>query len=182
MSTAITTYAIHDAEGRLVAEHVREDTPDGKNVRWRQPCGQWGLNGLRLEELPLYGSERLADWPDEDPVVLVEGEKAADTLNRTGHFFAVGTVTGAAVTPGTAALDALRGREVILWPDADDPGREHMTRIAEKLQGVAEIVRVYMWHDAPKKGADAADHPAIVTGGEKALGILLNDIIGAPEW
>ncbi len=181
---AVTTvYRVRDAAGHIVAEHVREDRPDGsKDCRWRRPGGGWGLNGTRLEELPLYGSERLADWPEEYPVILVEGEKAADALNGAGHLFALGTVTGAAGTPGPEALEALRGREVVLWPDADDPGREHMARTAERLRGVAGTLRLYTWHEAPEKGADAADHPAILGGGEKALGMLLNDLLGAPEW
>ncbi len=181
---AVTTvYRVRDAAGHVIAEHVREDRPDGsKECRWRRPSGGWGLNGMPLEELPLYGSERLADWPEEYPVILVEGEKAADALNGAGHLFALGTVTGAAGTPGADALEALRGREVILWPDADDPGREHMARTAERLRGVAGTLRLYTWHEAPEKGADAADHPAILDGSEKALGILLNDLLGAPEW
>lgn len=98
------------------------------------PGGNWGLHGMRLERLPLYGSERLAYLPEDRPIVLTEGEKARDALEAVG-IPAVGTVTGAAGTPGPAALEALRGLEVVLWPDADDPGREHMDRIAEGLEG-----------------------------------------------
>ncbi len=180
---ATTVYPLRDVSGQLVAEHVRKDLQDGsKQCMWRQPGGKWGLNGTRLEELPLYGIERLADWPEEYPVVLVEGEKAADALNGTDHILALGTVTGASSAPGVGALEALRGREVVLWPDADDPGRAHMEKTAEGLQGVAELVRLYAWPEAPEKGADAADHPAILAGDEKSLGILLNDLLGAPAW
>jgi P4 family phage/plasmid primase-like protien len=178
-----TVYPVRDTSGELVAEHVRKDRPDGsKDCKWRRPGGGWGLNGTRLEELPLYGSERLADWPEEYPVVLVEGEKAADALNRIGHILAVGTVTGAAGTPGPAALEALRGREVVAWPDADGPGHDHMESTLERLHRVASTIRFYTWDDAPEKGADAADHPAVTSGSEKALGILLNDLLSAPVW
>lgn len=180
--TITTVYPVRDASGRLFAEHVRQDRPDGsKELKWRRPGGGWGLHGMRLERLPLYGSERLAYMPKDRPIVLTEGEKACDALEAVG-IPAVGTVTGAACTPGPAALEALRGLEVVLWPDADDSGREHMDRIAEGLEGVAERVRLFVPHEPAEKGADAADHPAILSGGEKALGILLNDLMGAPEW
>lgn len=178
-----TVYPVRDVSGRLVAEHVRKDMQDGsKQCMWRQPGGKWGLNGTRLEELPLYGVERLADWPEDRPVILVEGEKAADAINATGYLFAVGTVTGASGAPGYEAFAPLKGREVVMWPDADDAGRRHMEKNAEKLAQVADYLRLYDWSEAPKKGADAADHPAVLTESEKALGILLNDLLGAPEW
>lgn len=180
--TVTTVHPVRDTSGRLFAEHVRRDLPDGsKDLKWRLPDGRWGLNGTRLEALPLYGSERLAYLPEDRPIVLVEGEKARDALEAAG-IPALGTVTGAAGTPGPAALEALRGLEVVLWPDADDPGREHMDRVAKGLQGVAEKVRLFVPQEPAEKGADAADHPAILSGGEKALGILLNDLLGAPEW
>lgn len=179
-----TVYPLKDASGRLVAEHVREDGPEGKQVRWRRPDGTWGLNGTRLEELPLYGAERLADWPEEYPVILVEGEKAADALNSAGRICAVATVTGASATPGAEALEVLRNREVILWPDGDAPGRSHIERVAERLDGIAAAVNIYTWHEAPDdvKGPDAADHPAVIAGDEKGLGVLLNDLLGSPRW
>ncbi len=179
-------WEIKDPEGRVVAEHVREDHPDAKKVRWRLPGGSFsdGLKGRKLETLPLYGAHELAEWSEERPVAVVEGEKAADALNGSGIIFALGTVTGASATPGPEALEVLRDREVILWPDGDDPGHNHMRRVAERLQGVAASVAVYDWPDAPDdvKGPDAADHPAVIGGSKKALGILLDDLLGAPRW
>src|SRR5690606_5258289 len=73
---------------------------------------------------------------------------------------AVGTVTGASATPGDAALRPLIGRTVYVWPDADDAGREHMRRVAERLRALgAREVRWVEWPDAPD-GGDAADYVA----------------------
>jgi 5S rRNA maturation endonuclease (ribonuclease M5) len=176
-------WKIKDPAGRVVAEHVREDRPDGKDVFWRLPGGSLsdGLKGRKLETLPLYGAHELDEWPEDRPVAVVEGEKSADALNGSGIIFALGTVTGAGATPGPEALEVLRGREVILWTDADERGRKHMRRVAERLEGVAELVRWYDWPEAKEKD-DAADHPAVIGGSEKALGILLDDLLGAPEW
>ncbi len=182
--TSETHYPLQDRTGKVVAIHVRKDGPGGKEVRWKRTSGEWGLNGTKLADLPLYGSEKLAEWPEDRPVAVVEGEPAADALNESGIILALGTVTGAGATPGTEALKVLRGREVILWPDGDEPGHNHMRRVAERLQSVAASVAVYDWPDAPDdvKGPDAANHPAVIGGSEKVLGRLLNDLLGAPEW
>ena len=174
-----TTYEVQDADGRLVAEHVRVDMPDGKRVFWRREDGTVGLDGMPTSDLPLYGSESVGNWHPDDLIVLVEGEKARDAL-EAAMFRALGTVTGAGGTPGAAALDILRGRRVCLWPDNDEQGRAHMERIAERLDRIAAEVLVYTWDEAPEKG-DAADHPAVRSGSEKALDRLWTDLEGAPR-
>jgi hypothetical protein len=180
-------YEIRDAEGRLVAEHHRFEKPDGdKECLWKLPDTaprDYGLKGLRLEDLPLYGAEMGSDLGIDELVTVVEGEKARDALEAAG-IPAVGTVTGSGTTPGLKALEILRGRRVALWPDADAAGERHMERVAERLHGVAAEVLVYTWHDAPAdvKGPDAADHPAVRSRDRKALDRLLTDLEGAPRW
>src|SRR5215208_4138578 len=105
--------------------------------------------------LPLYRSEHVGGWPEDVPVIVEEGEKATDALANV-YPAVVGTVTGAESTPGPEALEVLRGRRVVLWPDNDRPGRAHMERVAEALQGTASEVRIFEWKGAPDKG-DAAD-------------------------
>jgi hypothetical protein len=187
----ITVFRIRDAAGRHFADHVREDKPDGdKECRWRLPDGTWGLNGMKLAELPLYGAEQVSSWNPDDLIVLVEGEKARDVLDRTDYFNVLGTVTGAGVTPGAEALEVLRDRRVALWPDTDEQGRKHMERIAERLLPIAAEVLTYEWHDAPvveradgkPKAQDAADHPAVQSRDRKALDRLLTDLESAPKW
>jgi hypothetical protein len=149
-----TPYDLFNAKGELVALHVRTDHADGsKRFKWTRPDGSPGLGGIPLADLPLYGSERLAGQLT-DIVLVVEGEKAADALISRG-ILAVGTVTGANASPGAAALEPLRGREVVFWPDHDEVGRKHMNRIGEKLAGVAASVRVLSWGE--RKGDDAHD-------------------------
>jgi RecA-family ATPase len=180
-------YEIRDAEGRLVAEHHRFDEPDGdKKCLWKLPHTgprDYGLKGLRLEELPLYGAEMISDLGIDELVTVVEGEKARDALEAAG-IPAVGTVTGSGTTPGREALEILRDRRVALWPDADAAGELHMERVAERLHGLAAEVLVYTWHDAPAdvKGPDAADHPAVQSRNRKALDRLLTDLESAPRW
>lgn len=176
-----TKYLISNREGRLIAKHHRIDNPDGsKRVWWEMPDGSKGLNGTPVADLPLYGSERVRDWNPDEPVVVVEGEKAAQALLEAG-FNALGTVTGASATPGPEALGVLRGFDVVLWADNDDPGRSHMERVAKQLDGVANTVAVFTWHDAPEKG-DAADHPATKSRDPEMVDRLLQDLMEAPRW
>ena len=163
-----TAYEVRDAKGQLVAVHYRLDTEGDKKVWWTLPDGSKGLNGTPLAKLPLYGSEDVDDWNEDDLIVLVEGEKARDALDAAG-LPALATVTGASNAPGPEALEVLRSRRVCLWPDGDEPGEEHMQRIAEALRGVALEVLWFTWHEAPEdvKGADAADHPAVTSRGSR---------------
>jgi len=177
-------YEVKDVDGVLVAihEHVRNTKTDAKQCLWQQPNGEYGLNGARLEDFPLYGAHELDT--DAMIVVVTEGEKARDALAEAladSPVSVVGTVTGAGGTPSLETLEVLRGHEVVAWPDADELGAGHMTRIAERLQGIAAAVRIYTWEDAPHKG-DAANHPAVISGNEKALGCLLTNLCSAPEY
>ncbi|HVO12173.1 MAG TPA: DnaB-like helicase C-terminal domain-containing protein [Vicinamibacteria bacterium] len=153
-------WTIRDASGRALAQHVRVDGPGGKTVFWRGPVGEKAKLaelGLRLVDLPLYGTELLAKHAGE-PVVVCEGEKAADAA-RTLGLLALGTSTGASSCPSPAALAPLKGRAVTLWPDADDEGRAHMARLARALAPIVASVRMIRWPAASPKG-DAADFVA----------------------
>lgn len=176
----VQVFAICDAAGNPIAEHVRLDRGDGKSFFWRHPDGRPGLGELSPTELPLYGSERLSQWDPNKPVVLTEGEKPAAALLAIG-IPALGTVTGASSTPGAESLSILRGRDVVLWPDADDIGRAHMHRIAQALQGVARLVRWIEWPDAPP-GGDAFDYLAAGHGkADVEFLLLVADAVPAPE-
>ncbi len=177
------TWEIRDRSNKHWADHVRYDNPedpDDKECRWRRPGVEWGLGGTKLQDLPLYGSELVDSWPPEQVVIVVEGEKAKDAAHKAG-LNALGTVTGANSTPGPEALEVARDRRVVLWPDNDDPGRAHMHRIGEALQGVAAKVLWFEWEDAPPKG-DAADHPAIVDDDPEGLAELKRRLFEAAAW
>lgn len=157
-------WTIRDAAGRPVAVHRRYRKPDGeKGYAWKRPNGESGLGGRPAGSLPLYRLPQLlrakdAAKGDEAPLVIVtEGEKDADAAARLG-FAAVGTVTGAAHVPSDESLRVLVGCRVLLWPDADLEGREHMRLIAQRLTALGRAPEGFIvWPAAPKKGAGAAD-------------------------
>jgi DNA-binding transcriptional ArsR family regulator len=174
--TPTRVFEIRDVDGKLVALHERYDKPDGKSFVWKLPNGQTGLGGLSTKALPLYGSERLRQWPDDALVVLCEGEKAAQALLDAG-IPALGTVCGASTVPDMSVLKPLAGRRVVLWPDNDDAGRAHMSKIAVLLRELGADVKWFDWPEAPS-GGDAADY--IAQGGD--VHKLQELLASAPEW
>jgi hypothetical protein len=158
-----TRFEVRNCDGQIVAVHVRKDRADGKVLHWERPDGSRGLGGLAVAALPLFGVHLLRDRPG-GPVIVCEGEKAAQALLDAGRL-AVGTVTGAAGTPGDDALRPLAGRDVLVWPDADEPGQAHMSKIASALVRLGVTPRIVTWAEAPPAG-DAADFLAQHGAGE----------------
>jgi AAA domain len=171
-----TYYEVRDKDGTVIAVHVRTDSTAGKSFGWERPNGLRGLNGTAPADL-LYGLELLASRPG-DPIVLTEGEKAADALRRVGDILALATVTGAAGTPSQEVLKNLCGRRVYLWADNDENGngQAHMERIAESLTELGTVPYIVNWQDAPDKG-DAADFVATHTTDE-----LRELLVSAQPW
>lgn len=175
-------WSIKNPNGETRAVHVRFDHgPEDKSCFWRLPGAEprdWGLKGLKLAELPLYRAEHVAEWSKDLPVIVTEGEKAADALAAV-YEPSLATVTGASNTPGLETLEVLRGLRVVLWADNDEEGRRHMERVAERLQGVASEVRIFEWEAAPPKG-DAADHPAVLARSREGINELLGAMAATP--
>jgi hypothetical protein len=152
--TAVRTrrFIAIDTAGRAWT-HTRHEDATGRAVGDMK----WQL-GVKLATLLPYGVETVATWPANDPIFLVEGEATTETLRMAG-LPVIGTF-GVQYKPDPAALAALAGRRLILWPDADDVGRSHMLDMARRLDGIAEALR---WIEPPGdvfKGWDAADADA----------------------
>ena len=90
-----------------------------------------------------------------DPVVVTEGERAVLAVRHAG-FSGLGTY-GTTYVPSAEALEPLRGRAVVLWPDNDEPGRRHMDTIAAAVAGIASSCRIVQPPADSPKGWDAAD-------------------------
>jgi hypothetical protein len=126
-------HEFRDGTGTLIAVHGRFESPTGKTFRWRLPDGDWkdGLGALPQTSLPLYRLSDVLEQADV-PVFIVEGEKAADACVEHG-LVAVSLPGGAAQQRFGNSLDALAGRDVVLWPDNDEAGRGLMQRVAGLL-------------------------------------------------
>ena len=176
----VREFHIRDASGNKLATHHRKDEGGKKRVWWTDASGKGGLGGMSGSSLPLWGTEAIGSVPLNEPIVVVEGEKAAFYLTYNG-IPALGTVTGASGTPGEEALSPLSGRQVVLWPDRDDEGEKHMRRIASGLAALGIEARLFEWAEAPEKG-DAADHPAVRRSDAQALRKLREELSAAPLY
>lgn len=101
---------------------------------------KWEWTGFPTPR-PLYGLDLLAADPSA-PVVLVEGEKAADAARQLLPVHAVLTWPGGGKAADKADFRPIKGREVLLWPDADTPGHAAMqTAERQALKAGAASVR-----------------------------------------
>lgn len=126
-------WCIRDADGHPIHYVARYDTEDGKEVvPWTWDGHQWRMKGPAALR-PLYGLDRLAAEPEKG-VVVVEGEKCADVAQALlgSHYVAVTWTGGSSAVP-QADWAPLHGRKVLIWPDADKPGKQAAQRIAGLL-------------------------------------------------
>lgn len=172
------------ATGAVVAEKARIEYEEGKRFMWRLPgTVGWptkdnggGLQNIHIHDVPLYGTESITpevlgrnDW-----IIVCEGEKTCDALHKAG-FAAVSGGWGASQTVfGVDTWVALRGKNVALWPDNDEPGRKYMGVVARELRNVATKL-VVLNPPVPHKG-DAYDYFA--AGGQAAD--LFKNILTSP--
>jgi uncharacterized protein (DUF927 family) len=113
---------------------------------WRTAAGklEWRFKGPPAPQ-PLYGLPSLANAA---PVVIVEGEKAADAAALLLPDHPVVTWQGGAQAVAKADFSPLAGREVWLWADADEAGTKAMQAVAAALFkiGAASVKRLDLSH------------------------------------
>lgn len=130
----VKRYAYQDANGSALFFKNRYE-PKGFSIC--RPDGSGGfLNDMGGVAPVLY---RLPEVRAANEVWVVEGEKDADALADLG--FVATTNFDCAGKWSESYKDALRGKQVILIPDADDPGRKHVQKIAAALYGVAASIK-----------------------------------------
>jgi len=115
---------------------------------WGTLNGRTGWQWKNLpEDRPLYGLDRLAARSDA-PVLIVEGEKAADAAAQLLPDYVVTTWQGGSNAVGKAFWSSLKGRDVTIWPDADKPGAKAARGVADALRGIAARVRTVDFRNA----------------------------------
>ncbi len=156
--TPAATWHYRDAAGALLFVVCRFDPPGARKEILPLSCGAEGWRWKAPPEpRPLYGLDRLAARPAA-PVLVVEGEKAADAAVGIFPDCAVVTWPSGAQAVGKADWSPLRGRLVAAWPDADAPGRKAAAQAAKAASaaGAARAVVVPVPPDWPE-GWDVAD-------------------------
>ena len=152
------------AYGKLVATYrygtafwvLRYEKDGEKTFRprtWRN--GKWSWQGYPAPR-PLYNLSGLAKEP-EAPVLLVEGEKAAEAAASVMGAYVVMTWANGAAAARQNDWSPLAKRDVLIWPDADEPGTKAAAEVASELINAgANRVRVITVDDHTD-GWDAAD-------------------------
>lgn len=159
-----------DTTGRPVLFVARYKVEDGKEI---VPWSWHSRNGLPPrfmmrnweDKRPLYNLKELAERP-EAPVLYVEGEKAAEAARKLFPAFVVTTHCGGGCAYEKTDLEPLRGRLVVVQPDADAPGKKMAEGIWMTLKGIARRCTVMEWPTAWPDGSvyriadgdDAHDH------------------------
>ena len=121
----------------------------------------WRWQGLP-EPRPLYCLDKLHSNIHE-PVIVCEGEKAADAAALLFSGAVCTTMLNGAQAPHKTDWQPLAGRTVMLWPDNDEAGRECMAKVATLAREAGavsvEIFNLAAFACEPGMGAD--DAPAI---------------------
>ncbi len=87
---------------------------------------------------PLYGLDRLAEDPTA-PVIVTEGEKAADAATAIFLDHVAVTSQGGAQASAKTDWSPLKGRHVVVWPDQDNDGRVYAKAVAAKLKSIGAL-------------------------------------------
>jgi putative DNA primase/helicase len=149
---AVKGWTYRNEVGAAVFCVVRWERPDGsKDVipYYYGADGKWHEGNAYEHGRPLFKLDQVAKSAQTTPVLIVEGEKCA-SIDVQGYI--VTSWPGGCAATGKADWSPLDGREVIIWPDADEPGFKAASAIARRLPG-AKILQI----TGKPKGWDMAD-------------------------
>jgi hypothetical protein len=141
-SRIVATYNYQNADGSPRYEICRF-VPKDFRPRRRGPDGKWLWNLKGVERIPYHLPEILCA-PADSPIFIVEGEKDADALTALGLIATTNPGgTGSTKLWSTRPFrDPLVGRDLVIIPDADEPGAKHAAYIANALAGIARSIKV----------------------------------------
>ena len=106
---------------------------------------------------PIYNCQDLKIFPDRQ-VLITEGEKAATAAAKLLPDFVSVTWSSGCKAFDKTDWSPIKGRTAILWPDADEPGRQAMAKLAPRLlQAGAEKVYIVSPPENAPEGWDLAD-------------------------
>jgi putative DNA primase/helicase len=150
------------ADGKRVGYIHRFNLPDGSKevipqtwVRHKETGRErWGWKSFSKPR-PLFRLVDLHARPDAW-VLLVEGEKTAEAAQRLMPHMVCTTWAGGSKAVSIADWSVLKGRKVIIWPDADEPGYAAAAAIARHL----DKPRIVIPPEHKAEGWDLADAEA----------------------
>jgi putative DNA primase/helicase len=163
----VAEYLYDDESGNVIfaSERIEYQNPDGtfvlkdgkhkKSFRQKRPdpahAGRWiyNIDGCRV--LP-YRLPALIEGIGSNghPILIVEGEAKADLL--ASWNVAATCCAGGAKKWKPEHSSFLKDADVVIVPDNDNPGCEHMNLVGNALSGIAKRVRVLWLPELADKG------------------------------
>ncbi|WP_264686077.1 MULTISPECIES: AAA family ATPase [unclassified Wolbachia] len=142
----------YDENNQVIVIVNRYDLPGGKEYR---PFDVKKSIFTAPEVRPLYNIPEILK---SDKVILVEGEKCAEALIKQG-ITATTAMSGANALIEKTDWTPLKGKNIIIWPDNDEPGKKYAENATTKLisLGIASLSMIKIPENKPK-GWDAADY------------------------
>lgn len=174
----VAKYNYEDADGALLFQACRYElqTEAGKQKTFKQrrPNGKNGwINNMKGVTRVPYHLPEIVHGDSTEPILIVEGEKHCDKLAELG-FIATCNVGGAGKWLKEYNKH-FKGRDVVILPDNDEPGRSHARKVKKSMTGHARSVNVLVLDDLPEKG-DVLDWFEQGNTGEE-LRKLVDDIV-----
>lgn len=158
------TYVYSHADGSYAyqVDKYYECDPDdnvlGKTFVQRHRANGRLVKGRGGEPYLLYHLPEILAADPRQVVFWAEGEKVCDRLAELGQV-ATTTTGGAKNFPKNAPdLSALAGRDVVVLPDADDPGRDYSKNVAYALYGIAQNIWIVPLSHNPNSGDDFIEY------------------------
>ncbi len=179
-SPIVATYPFHDADNNFLYEKVRRED---KSFTQRRPDGSGGhIYNRKGVPHVLY---RLPEVLKADSwVFILEGEKDADTLVKTGFTATTGENGAGKGKWLPEYTEQLRGKHCLIIADHDDIGRAYAIEVANALHSVAASIKLLdlskVWGEIPNHG-DVSDFFQ-AKGEDTALSLLLDLLQNTEEW
>ncbi len=153
-------YDYRDTDGSLLGWVVRYQSGDEKDIipffKKGTDADAWASGGGR-KPTTLYRQE-LVHRHNLNIVWIVEGEKCVDAIVKLGEAVAV-TSIGGSKRAHKADWSILAGRDVVVWPDNDNPGKHYQNTVIAMLPDDVRTVQVIHPEEVglSGKGDDAFD-------------------------
>jgi hypothetical protein len=153
-----------DAENKLLLCACRFITKEGKKEprpltyrQYKDGKKKWAWKGVEAPR-PLYGLDRMAARPDAS-ILICEGEKATDAAQILFPDYVAITSMNGAESPHRADWNPLQGREITIWRDNDDAGKQYADAVARLAldAGALSVHIVQVPDDTFTEGWDLAD-------------------------
>lgn len=146
-------YSYKNSKGKLLKQVLRYPDENGQKVFSQRRPGKgnwiWSVSGFP----PMLFNMELLEFADV--VCITEGEKDAVTVTALQldgtRGLVIGTTSGSAESWNANLAKPLRGKRVVLMPDADEPGARFAASVEASLKAEGIEYRVVSFEDVGAK-------------------------------